>query len=114
MRERRHQAKLTWDLIARIKDRTHLPVIVKGIATPEDAKLALEHGADVDALDDEYHGTPLAWAAAKGHEDTVKMLLDHGANPNLPVDFPKAMPLTRARASGHEGVVRLLEECETL
>lgn len=47
LRERRHQAKLTWDLIARIKDRTHLPVIVKGIATPEDAKLALEHGADV-------------------------------------------------------------------
>ena len=47
LRERRHQAKLTWDLIARIKDRTRLPVIVKGIATPEDAKLALEHGADV-------------------------------------------------------------------
>jgi glycolate oxidase len=47
LRERHHQAKLTWDLIARVKDRTHLPVIVKGIATPEDAKLALEHGADV-------------------------------------------------------------------
>ena len=73
------------------------------------ALLVIEHGADIDALDDEYHGTPLAWAAAEGHEDTVKMLLEHGANPTLPVDLPRATPLERARAVGYETVARLLE-----
>jgi ankyrin repeat protein len=72
------------------------------------ALLVIEHGADIDALDDEYHGTPLAWAAAEGHEDTVRLLLEHGANPNLPLDLPQATPVARAMAQGHEEVVRLL------
>ena len=43
----RHQASLTWEDAAWIKQHTKLPLVLKGIATAEDAKLAVEHGADV-------------------------------------------------------------------
>ena len=43
----RHQASLTWDDCAWIKQHTKLPLILKGIATAEDAKLAVQIGADV-------------------------------------------------------------------
>jgi glycolate oxidase len=38
-------ARLTWDTVERIRRRSSLPVILKGISTPEDARLAVEHGA---------------------------------------------------------------------
>ena len=38
--------KLTWDTITWLKSFTKLPVIVKGILTGEDAKLAVQHGVD--------------------------------------------------------------------
>jgi lactate 2-monooxygenase len=37
---------LTWKDIEFIKDQTSLPILLKGILHPEDAKLALEHGVD--------------------------------------------------------------------
>ncbi|MDB5901366.1 MAG: putative FMN-dependent alpha-hydroxy acid dehydrogenase family protein [Betaproteobacteria bacterium] len=43
----RFQASLTWDDVVWMKELTKLPLILKGIATGEDAKLAVEHGADV-------------------------------------------------------------------
>ena len=43
----RHQASLTWDDCAWIKQHTKLPLILKGIATAEDAKLAVQIGAVV-------------------------------------------------------------------
>lgn len=36
----------TWDDLAIIRDCTKLPVIVKGIQHPDDAKMAIDHGAD--------------------------------------------------------------------
>ena len=38
---------MTWDSIDRIKPEAGLPFMLKGIATAEDARLAVEHGADV-------------------------------------------------------------------
>ena len=38
-------ARLTWKTIERIRQRSSLPVILKGIATAEDARLAVEYGA---------------------------------------------------------------------
>ncbi len=35
----------TWDYVKRIKDTTTMKVFVKGLVTPEDAELAIEHGA---------------------------------------------------------------------
>lgn len=42
-----YQAALNWDHVKRFKDRHSIPLIVKGIATAEDAALACEHGVDV-------------------------------------------------------------------
>ena len=42
-----HQAALTWDTMDRIRDYAGLPFYLKGIATAEDAKLAVDHGVDV-------------------------------------------------------------------
>lgn len=42
-----HQARLNWKDVAWMKDYVKLPLILKGIATAEDARLAIEHGADV-------------------------------------------------------------------
>ncbi|ELZ12275.1 FMN-dependent alpha-hydroxy acid dehydrogenase [Halovivax asiaticus JCM 14624] len=39
-------ASLTWTDLEWLRDRTELPIIVKGIVHPEDAELALESGAD--------------------------------------------------------------------
>ena len=35
----------TWDYVKRIRDTTSMKVFVKGIVTPEDAELAIQHGA---------------------------------------------------------------------
>ena len=37
---------LTWDFIKRLKDVTHMKVVIKGIETREDAELAVKNGAD--------------------------------------------------------------------
>ena len=42
--------------------------------------LLVERGARVDA--DPYRGTPLAWAAVKGHTSSIRTLVELGADPN--------------------------------
>jgi 4-hydroxymandelate oxidase len=39
-------ASLTWDAIDWIKGQTRLPILLKGVLHPEDARLAVEHGVD--------------------------------------------------------------------
>ncbi len=41
------QARMTWDLVSRIKDDFDIPLILKGVATAEDAGRACELGVDV-------------------------------------------------------------------
>ena len=41
------QASMDWDLVARIKAHCKVPFGLKGIATVEDAQLALDHGVDI-------------------------------------------------------------------
>ena len=43
----KYQMALNWDDIGWMKQRMGKPLILKGIATAEDARLAVEHGADV-------------------------------------------------------------------
>jgi isopentenyl diphosphate isomerase/L-lactate dehydrogenase-like FMN-dependent dehydrogenase len=40
------QAALDWRTVERIKNRFKIPLGIKGVATAEDAKIALEHGVD--------------------------------------------------------------------
>ncbi|CAK7234959.1 hypothetical protein SBRCBS47491_009127 [Sporothrix bragantina] len=42
----KNDPSLTWDVIPYLKSITKLPIWLKGILTPEDALLAVEHGAD--------------------------------------------------------------------
>src|SRR5262245_3390389 len=41
------QSGLSWDQVKRFKDKYDLPLIIKGIATVEDAVIAVEHGVEV-------------------------------------------------------------------
>jgi 4-hydroxymandelate oxidase len=41
---------LTWDDLAWVRELTSLPLVIKGILTPEDAALAVEHGVDAIAV----------------------------------------------------------------
>jgi isopentenyl diphosphate isomerase/L-lactate dehydrogenase-like FMN-dependent dehydrogenase len=43
---REFQAALNWRTVRRLKDRFDIPLILKGLATAEDAKIALDHGVD--------------------------------------------------------------------
>jgi glycolate oxidase len=49
-----HQSGLTWDMVAALRGMTRLPILLKGIAAPEDAALAVEAG--VDAIYVSNHG----------------------------------------------------------
>jgi glycolate oxidase len=42
-----YQAGLTWDHVKRFKDTHDIPLALKGIATAEDAALALDHGVEI-------------------------------------------------------------------
>lgn len=41
------QAGLSWDQVKHFKDKHDMPLIIKGIATAEDAAIAVEHGVEV-------------------------------------------------------------------
>ncbi|HVY42961.1 MAG TPA: alpha-hydroxy acid oxidase [Hyphomicrobiaceae bacterium] len=41
-----HQARFSWADITRIRNKFKIPLILKGIATAEDARIAVEHGVD--------------------------------------------------------------------
>lgn len=41
------QAGLNWDYVKHFKDKFGIPLVLKGIATAEDAAMACDHGADV-------------------------------------------------------------------
>ncbi len=43
----RYQMGLNWNDLIWMKERMKLPLIVKGVATAEDARMSVEHGADV-------------------------------------------------------------------
>ena len=44
---REHQERFNWKDIERVRRKFNLPVIIKGIGTAEDAKIAVEHGVAV-------------------------------------------------------------------
>ncbi len=74
----------------------------------EIAKVFLERGADINAVETDYSSTPLGWAARDGRTEMVEWLLRQGANPNLPEDELWARPLEWAKRKGHNEIVSLL------
>ena len=127
-----HAMRLDWAVVAKLKQRLgDVPLIVKGIATAEDATLALEHG--VDAVYVSNHGgrqldhsrgamdmLPEVLSAVRGK---TTIIVDGGFMRGTDVLKALAMgadlvgvgrlqALTLA-AAGREGVVRMLELLET-
>lgn len=68
----------------------------------------LDHGADIQARDEDICSTPLGWAAKFGQREMVELLLDRGAKLNLPDDPPWATPLAWAERRGHGEITELL------
>jgi ankyrin repeat protein len=71
------------------------------------ARLLLDHGADIDAVDDEYRSTPLGFAARWGRRPLVELLLSSGANPNV-AGAAWSTPIAWARKKGHAEIERML------
>jgi ankyrin repeat protein len=67
------------------------------------ARLLLDHGAEINAIDDEYQSTPLGYAAHWGQREIVALLLDHGADPHA-AGAAWATPRAWARKKGHREI----------
>jgi ankyrin repeat protein len=74
----------------------------------EAAAQFIDHGADLDARDEDIGSTPLGWAAKYGQWPMVQLLLERGARPNLPDDPPWATPLAWAMRRGHPEIAERL------
>lgn len=118
---------LTWKNIAEVKMRTSLPVLLKGILHPADAKMALEHGVDgiivsnhggrqLDGVIASIDALPSVVEAVNGE---VPVLLDSGVRRG--VDAVKALALGATgvligrpflyglAAGGQQGVEKVVE-----
>ena len=73
------------------------------------ARLLLDHGADLDAIDEEYRSTPLGMAARWGRREMVTFLLDRGADPDAS-GAPWSTPLAWARKKRHAEIEAALRE----
>lgn len=125
-----YQAMLTWETAAEIKKIAGMPLIIKGIATAEDARIAVERGVDVIYVSnhggrqlDHGRGTietlPEIVEAVDGKADIV---LDGGITRGT--DVVKALALGAKAvtigklqgwglgAGGKDGLVRVLELLE--
>jgi ankyrin repeat protein len=72
------------------------------------ARLLLNHGAGINAIDEEYQSTPLGYAAHFGKRDIAALLLERGADPNAS-GAQWATPLAVAIRRGHGEIVELLK-----
>jgi len=72
------------------------------------ARLLLNHGADVDRIDDEYRSTPLGVAARWGQLAMVELLLEHGAAPDAG-GASWSKPLAWATSKGHQKCGEMLK-----
>jgi len=127
---REYGAAMTWESMGRLKKMAGLPFMLKGIATAEDAKLAVEHGVDVIWVSnhggrqlDHSLGTmdtlPEIVEAVDGKAD---IMLDGGVNRGTDVLKAialgvKAVAIGRMQgyglaAAGPAGLVRVLEIME--
>jgi len=125
------QAGLNWDHVKRFKEKWDIPLILKGIATAEDASLACEHG--VDAVYVSNHGGRQL-DHGRGSLDVLPEIVEAVAGrAKVYVDgaFCRGTDVVKAialgadlvcvgrlylyglGAAGHAGVLRVLELLET-
>jgi len=75
---------LTWDDFDWLRERTELPILVKGILTAEDARTALEHGADGIVVSN--HGGRQVDGAVASLDALIEVRDALGAEPSVLMD----------------------------
>lgn len=125
------QAAFSWDDIKRIRKNVKLPLILKGIATAEDARIAVDHGIEVvyvsnhggRQLDHGLGGIEVLPEVVDALKGSAKVVVDGAFMRGT--DIVKAMILgadavgigrlqgLALAAGGEAGVVRMLEILET-
>lgn len=73
------------------------------------ARLLLDHGADIDAIDDEYRSSALGVAARRGQGAMIELLLERGADPEA-AGASWAVPLSWAERNGHGAAADMLRK----
>lgn len=128
--EGQYQAAFSWSQVERFKSKHNIPFMLKGIATAEDARIAVEHGVDYiycsnhggRQLD---HGRGSADAVLEILDavgDQAKVILDGSVSRGTDVLKARALGCAIAgvgrlycyglAARGPEGIIRLLEILE--
>lgn len=72
------------------------------------AELLIKHGADINAIDEEYRSTPLGMAARWGQTEMVEYLLNQGADPTRS-GASWSTPVEWARKKGHVEIEKILQ-----
>ena len=75
----------------------------------EAVKKHLDAGADVNAKDDQFGGTPLHHVTVKGHKEIVELLIAQGADVNV-LDGGGYTPLDWAIEDNHTEIADLLRK----
>jgi ankyrin repeat protein len=91
---------MTWHHVTLLHDMAQEGNIPK-------AKLLIENGAHIDAIEEEYQSTPLGMAARWGHIDMVTYLLSQGADANKS-GAKSSTPLSWAQKKGHKEIEDIL------
>jgi ankyrin repeat protein len=87
---------MTWHRVTLLHDMAQSGDIAK-------ARLLLDRGADVNAVDEEYRSTPLGFASRWGQRAMAAFLIERGADPNI-AGAPWSTPLAWAKKKGHSSV----------
>jgi lactate 2-monooxygenase len=96
---------LTWGDLAWLRERTTLPILVKGILTAEDARLALEHG--VDAIVVSNHGGRQVDGAVASLDALVEVREEVGPEATVLMDsgIRRGSDVLKALALGADAVL---------
>ncbi len=73
------------------------------------ARVCVEFGCNINALETEWSSTPLGWAVRAGQQAMVQWLLQQGADPTLPTDGSWAHPIAWARRRGYPEIEAILK-----
>jgi isopentenyl diphosphate isomerase/L-lactate dehydrogenase-like FMN-dependent dehydrogenase len=97
-------AGMTWDYVERLKEATSMNVLVKGIATGEDANLCLQHGADGVIVSN--HGSRAEDSGRSSIECLPEVVAAVGGRAPVIVDsgFRRGTDVFKALALGASGI----------
>ena len=88
---------MTWHHVTLLHDMAQSGDIAK-------ARLLLDHGAEINAVDQEYRSTPLGMASRWGQRTMAAFLIERGADANK-AGAPWSTPLAWAKKKGHSDLV---------